>query len=158
MALIDCPECGREISSSAAVCPECAYPQATGGAVAVTSSGDLGPARDPWWKAAVPILVRILIGGILIGTGLDDREVTGIIGGIIIGGSAIPTWYRYKIDRLRAGRTGSDLGARLEARLQEIANQQREQIAQLERNQSGLIAELEERVDFAERLLTKNRE
>ena len=26
MALIDCPECGREISSSAASCPNCGYP------------------------------------------------------------------------------------------------------------------------------------
>jgi NMD protein affecting ribosome stability and mRNA decay len=25
MALIDCPECGREVSSSASVCPDCAY-------------------------------------------------------------------------------------------------------------------------------------
>ncbi len=30
MALIDCPECGREVSSSAAVCPVCAYPVSTG--------------------------------------------------------------------------------------------------------------------------------
>ena len=30
MALIECPECGREVSSSAAVCPECAYPVGAG--------------------------------------------------------------------------------------------------------------------------------
>ena len=30
MALIYCPECGREISSSAEVCPGCAYPVKTG--------------------------------------------------------------------------------------------------------------------------------
>ena len=30
MALIDCPECGREVSDVAEVCPECAYPVRTG--------------------------------------------------------------------------------------------------------------------------------
>ncbi len=30
MALIDCPDCGREVSSSASVCPDCAYPIGSG--------------------------------------------------------------------------------------------------------------------------------
>ena len=31
MALIKCPECGTEVSSSAETCPKCAYPIAGGG-------------------------------------------------------------------------------------------------------------------------------
>lgn len=156
MALIDCPECGREVSSSAATCPECAYPLTTSpGITARTVLAE--PPRDPWWKVFMPLAARIFVGMILIGVGMDEGEITGIIGGLIIGGSAIPAWYRHKIDRLR-GRGGGDIGARVEARLRELADRHREQIAQLERTQAGQIAELEERIDFAERLLTKTRE
>lgn len=157
MALIDCPECGRDVSSNAAACPECAYPLA-GGVTAAVRPTTSEPPKDAWWKTAFPIVLRLFIGAMLIGIGLDEGETTGVIGGLIIGGSAIPTWYRYKIDRLRAGRSGAELGARLDDRIREIEMRHREQMEQIERTHTGQIADLEERIDFAERLLTKQRD
>ena len=46
MALIGCPECGKEVSSAAPVCPQCGYPIA---------SNPAGPASPrPPWPASQP--------------------------------------------------------------------------------------------------------
>ena len=140
MPLIECPECGREVSSSAAACPACAYPVATG-----------TPAEPPqrrWWRTAISIVGRLALGGFLAGIGGGEEEsVAAVIGGLIIGASAIPVWYRDRIERLKAGRTPVRvLDDRVEDRMAEMELRHREQ-----------IVDLEERVDFAERLLTKQR-
>lgn len=53
MALIACPECGREVSSSAPACPACGYPVAaeqTAAAEAASSSSEvLAEIRPSWW-------------------------------------------------------------------------------------------------------------
>jgi len=53
MALIACPECGREVSSAAPACPACGYPVAAEPKVspAVTSSvaEALAEIRPSWW-------------------------------------------------------------------------------------------------------------
>jgi hypothetical protein len=81
--------------------------------------------------------------------------VAGLIGSVLIGGSAIPAWYRWKIERLRSGPPGAALAEGLEDRMSEMEHRHREQMVQLERGHAGQIAELEERIDFTERLLTK---
>jgi hypothetical protein len=78
-----------------------------------------------------------------------------IIGGIVIAASAFPTWYRAKIDRLRASQSGAAPISTLEARMAALEKQQHDRLEQIEQARSGQIADLEERVDFAERLLTK---
>jgi membrane protein YdbS with pleckstrin-like domain len=54
MALIACPECGREVSTAAKVCPACGYPVAEKLPVAdSTSSSDnelLAEIRPSWWR------------------------------------------------------------------------------------------------------------
>src|SRR5512146_1335411 len=56
MALIQCPDCGRQVSSEAAACPGCGYPIAER-----VRSGEISPApaqpgglllevRPSWWK------------------------------------------------------------------------------------------------------------
>ncbi len=158
MALIDCPECGREVSNSAAECPACAYPV-----------GTLTPALPPrdvpvppeyqWWKTALSILGRVVLGAILAGVGGDEEDsVAAIIGGVVIAGSAIPTWYRARIARLQAGRGAADMAYRFDSRMAELEQRQQEQMDRLERMHTGQVAELEERIDFAERLLSKQRE
>jgi len=54
MALIACPECGREVSSAAPVCPACGYPvaaqqPASAEAVIAPSSDVLAEVRPSWW-------------------------------------------------------------------------------------------------------------
>jgi hypothetical protein len=158
MALIICPECGREVSSSAAVCPACAYPVATRTpATPPRAAGQ--PARHQWWKLAISLFGRVAVGAILAGIGGGEEEsVAAVIGGVMIAVSAIPTWYRFRIDRLRQGPGAAELEDRIENRMAEFERRQQEQIDRLEQTQVGQMADLEERVDFAERLLTKQRD
>ncbi len=96
MALIECPECGREVSSSAAACPACAYPVATGSAAPDDTS-----QRRMWReraKLAAQVAARSLVGVMLIGFGVDgtpqDASTAAVIGGILVAASSIPVWYR----------------------------------------------------------------
>ena len=156
MALIECRECGREVSSSAAACPECAYP--IGARRGRTPPPVVsGPPKRQWWRIAIPILGRLAVGSVLLAAGFEEESVAGVIGGLLIGGSAIPAWYRDKIDRLSAGRTAAPRDDRLEDQMAELEHRHREQMAQLEQMHTGQIAELEERMDFTERLLTERR-
>jgi len=60
MALISCPECGREVSSEAPACPQCGYPVAprlaekaadpVGPAPAVDTQEILREVRPSWWN------------------------------------------------------------------------------------------------------------
>lgn len=90
--------------------------------------------------------------------GGEEESVAAVIGGVLIAVSAIPTWYRYRIERLRAGAGAAELERRIEDRMAEFERRQEEQIDRLEQMHSGRMADLEERIDFAERLLTKQRE
>ena len=157
MALIECPECGREVSSSAMACPECAYPVGTA-TPPPTRSARSRPAHRSWWRTALPLVARVAIGGFLAAAGVEEDSVSAMIGALIIGGSAIPAWYRDKIERLKSGKSGPLSVDRLNERLAELEDRHREQLVQLERSHSAQITELEERVDFAERLLTERRE
>lgn len=52
MAMIKCPECGREVSSAAPACPACGFPVAaqTAAQPAPTSSDEiLAEVRPSWW-------------------------------------------------------------------------------------------------------------
>jgi len=158
MALIDCPECGREVSSSAAACPACAYPLGTR-TPPTPPRAVSQPAKSQWWKLAVSLVGRVAAGAILAGIGGGEEEsVAAVIGGVMIAVSAIPTWYRFKIDRLRSGPGDAEWEDRWEGRMAEFERRQQEQIDRLERVHTGQMADLEERIDFAERLLTKQRE
>jgi len=58
MALINCPECGKQVSTAAAVCPHCGYPvaermqqspTAATPAAAPASTEVLAEVRPSWW-------------------------------------------------------------------------------------------------------------
>lgn len=54
MALIACPECGREVSTAAKSCPACGFPVAeklpVGSAPAADSSELLAEVHPSWWR------------------------------------------------------------------------------------------------------------
>lgn len=72
MALIKCPECGREISDRAAICPQCGYPINTGRPHiqenTIHSESPKGKKRMPTWLLALIIegSLLLLIGGIVV--------------------------------------------------------------------------------------------
>ena len=146
MALIECPECGWEVSDTAAACPKCAY--RLGGTPSVTPPRAVSEsAIRSWWPAA-SIIGRVAVGGILMLLTMAEQELgagTGLLG-LVVAGSAIPTWFRYKMELSRSG-VDTALVDHLEDRIAELEHRHQEQ-----------MADLEERIDFAERLLTKQRE
>ena len=152
MALIECPECGREVSDSAAACPECAYPIAAG-TPPLPPRAVSGSTRRPSW-IAVSIIGRIAVGGIILFLSAAEQELGAgtVLVGLLVAGSAIPTWYRHRMERLSPARPdsaerGPELTAGLEDRMVELEHRHLEQ-----------MTDLEERIEFAERLLTKQRE
>ncbi len=158
MALIDCPECGRQVSSVAAACPECAYPVAAKTPPPAGPQTVSQPRKEKWWTLALSITARLVLGLGLMGSGLGEDEPSGVIGGLVIAGSVIPTWYRSKMLRWKWGRGPKAIDDPLENRLDELEQRHRDELRQLQQIQAGQIADLEERIDFAERLLTRNRE
>ncbi len=148
MALIECPECGREVSSSAAACPACAYPLATGRPALHHAAVGTHPRSD-WLRPGLSIVARIGVGFLLLLAAADGDAMgpAAVVGGLIIGGSAIPTYFRAWKDRLLRERPNPMLSDGLADRILDMEHTHREQ-----------MAELEERIDFAERLLTKQRE
>ena len=145
MALIECPECGWEVSDTATACPKCAY--RLGGALSVSRSEVTSASTERSWWPAASIIGRIGVGAFLVllaGAGQEFTTSTGLLG-LVVAGSALPAWLRHKMERVTPG-DDTALVDRLEDR-----------IAELERHQEK-VTELEERIDFAERLLTKQRE
>ncbi len=152
MALIECPECGRRVSIDAAACPECAYPVSAGRAPRTLRAGTPRKTRDRA-KRVLHIVARLAVGAFLFGVGVGEEEsVAAAIGGVLIAGSSIPVWVRARAAQLAAGATG------LEERLTMLEQRHREQMAEFAQAQADHVADLEERVDFAERLLSKQRE
>jgi len=81
-----------------------------------------------------------------------------IIGALIVAGSSIPIWFRAK----RAERLGTSgevrrLETRLEQRFREAEERVSQYASDIDEN-ARQIAELDERLDFTERLLTRQRE
>src|ERR1039457_4466122 len=51
MALIDCPECGKQVSMAAATCPSCGFPVATQAPEAqIAHDKLLAEVRPSWWR------------------------------------------------------------------------------------------------------------
>ena len=148
MALIDCPECGWQVSDTAAACPKCAYRLGAGAPAVQPSRAVTRYTKSVWWTAA-SIVGRIGAGVTLWGLargGSGGMDMAVFLAGLLIAGSAIPTWFRYTA-QLKERRVDTGLEDRLEDRMLEQEDRHLEQ-----------IADLEERLEFAERLLTKQRE
>ncbi len=60
MPLISCPECARQVSDRALVCPGCGYPIAPARSNASDLTRVAGIAGAAW---AIPNIVRLLVGG-----------------------------------------------------------------------------------------------
>lgn len=164
MALIDCPECGAAVSSSAVSCPSCAYP------IGVTSKGQV-PARarravpmtpaKAVWDATKSIAARIALGGVFFVSGVVWEAPPVIIGSLIIGASCIPLWLKARrVARGLSEGTGdvAALEERVRAFIADAEDRQISQLADIEEQTSHRLSEMEERLDFAERLLIKHQE
>jgi hypothetical protein len=155
--LVECPECGRDVSSSAAACPECAYPVATGTPTtpitARKRSG--GGALD----VTKQIVGRLLFGGALMVMGGMWEAGPVILSGFFVWGTNIPIWIRARrAEKLGTGGDAARIESRLERRMEELHDRQARQLADMEDQHARHLAEIDERLDFTERMLTKGRE
>jgi hypothetical protein len=104
--------------------------------------------------AATPILLTI--GGFAIGGA--EEEGMAIFAGLMVWSTIIPIWWKTRrAARIAAAAGGSaELERQLETRMKAMEERFRGPIAQLE-DGSRQLMEIEERMEFLERLLTKQR-
>ena len=152
MALIDCPECGAEISSSAQACPACAFPIDRGRG---RHTGQPEWTGQRVWDLGKQIMARVVLGGVLFASGAAWEAPPVIISALVVFGSTVPLWLKARKAALIGG---SGDGAQLEARMRQYVTEAEERqmrLTDLEEENSRRVVELEERVDFAERLLAR---
>jgi hypothetical protein len=155
--LIECPECGREVSSNAAACPECAYPVASGKSRLPAGRGG-APKGGSGLEVAKQLLGRTIFGGILLASGITWEAPPVILSAMFVWATCAPIWIKARrADKLGAGGEVGRIEKQLERRIAELEDRQVQQFAELEEQQATHIGELEERLDFTERLLTKQR-
>jgi uncharacterized membrane protein YvbJ len=78
VALVDCPECGKQVSTLAAACPHCGFPVSRRAAESQAPTRERGPARwtDPgFWVIVIGLLVVIILSIALLRQ--TDREPAG---------------------------------------------------------------------------------
>jgi hypothetical protein len=81
-----------------------------------------------------------------------------IIGSLLIVGSAVPLWLKARrAERLGAGPDTRAIQDQVERQLLAAEDREAQQYADIEQN-TNRIAELEERLEFMERLLARRRE
>ena len=156
MALIECPECGTDVSSRAQTCPRCAYPFGKGKMGLRRSHGAGIPSPHSGLEVAKTVVARVVLGGVLFASGETWEAPPVIISALVVFGSCVPIWFKARKAAILG--SGSDAGA-LESRLKEfMSDMEYHQVQQLDdiaEQNARQIAELEERLDFTERLLAK---
>ena len=154
MALIDCPECGAEVSDSAYSCLHCACPIAE-----VGGRWRVGRRRwrpSPAVEAVNQIVGRVALAGVLFASGAVWEAPPVVISAVVVVGSALRIWGRMRRGDLPGGFHRAALEG-LQARVTELEDQQANQATEAEQY-ARQVGELEERLDFTERLLTRRTE
>ncbi len=164
MALVDCPECGVGVSSSAAACPSCAFPiRAPLSSLPVAQLASAPGRRTPTGATAVAldtvkgVAARLVMGAFLILTAIPFEAVPAVIGGIVVAGSSFFLWRKAK----RVATMDSEGGgasAQVQEFLLDAEDRQLRALADFEEQAGQRLADLEERIDFHERLLIKSRQ
>ena len=110
-------------------------------------------------EVAKQLLGRTIFGGILLASGITWEAPPVILSAMFVWATCAPIWIKARrADKLGAGGEVSRVEKQLGGRIAELEDRQLQQIAELEDQQARQIGELEERLDFTERLLTKQRD
>jgi hypothetical protein len=163
MALVICPECHADVSDQAAQCPKCGYPLAVRSSPPVpVAESDLSGVRTyisrrfaVGWTAATGSAVLLMF---VLGRSVPDLAAATSVGALALLASSIPIWWRTRAaPGARAAALPAEPDPRVEERLQAVDEQLRGLVSEIE-DGTRRIVELHERVDFAERLLTRRRD
>lgn len=160
MARIECPECESVIPAEVTFCPECGFAIKTGKVPDRSSAAPAGLPVVPLTMLDITksIVGRLLIGAGMLATGIGFEAPPGVLLALAVWGSAIPLYLKAR----KAHRAGPLAGHReLEEAVRKQLTAARDaterQLASVDLNASR-IAELEERIDFMERLVARERE
>ena len=158
MALIERPECGRDVSSKAEACPDCAFPVASGSTTAPVRAQARAASSSPL-EVTKQIVGRLLFGGVLMASGAVWEAPPVVLSALFVWVTALPIWVKAKrAERLGAGPSHKGMSDQVESRLMDLEDRYRQHMSAIEESHSQQIADLDERLDFTERLLTKPRE
>jgi len=159
MPFIHCPECGLEVSAQATFCPRCGYPVAKVGRRQADRAAH-GIAEVPLTSLDVTrsLIGRLVFGGLVLASGIGFDAPPVVLLAFVAWGSGIPLYLKARKAARLGGTAASGLpDPELATQLLEARSQAAEQVAAVERNATQL-QELEERVEFMERLLARQRE
>lgn len=159
MALIDCPECGTATSTEATFCPQCGFPVKRLAAHAPQGAGSVPQIPYTVLDATRSIVARVLFGGLVFASGIGFDAPPVILLALVAWGSAVPLYLKArKVHRLGPfGRTGAQLEHAVVEQITAVRDETRRELAGIDENASR-IAELEERLEFMERLLAQQRD
>lgn len=96
MALVECPECGKEVSTLATACPHCGFPMSAEVGPVTPPPGERGPSRwtDPGFWIILAGLVAVIVMSILILRHSDDGPAPeGTAPATTVGVSFLVGWH-----------------------------------------------------------------
>ena len=172
MALIACPECDKEVWRGAAACPSCAYPlegwDETGetGKVQVwdqtgENHGNLVSAHPAETKlvALKKIATRVGLAIPLFVTGAAFEAPPAILIALLMAGSCVPIWWKSRREAKRGGGpTGLVTEDQFAGVIRELEDRNNRHVEEMQEQHAQRLMDLEERIDFAERLLTRDKD
>lgn len=158
MPLIDCPECGIEVSAQATFCPRCGFPVKRAGGRAAAEAHGMPTIPLTSLDVTKSLIGRLVFGGLLFASGIGFDAPPVILLALVAWGSGVPLYLKArKVVRLGTGQSAKAIDEDVARQLLEARNQGVQQLAEIDRNATQ-IAELEERLEFMERLLARQRE
>lgn len=158
MALIECPECGTIASAEATFCPHCGFPFSQGKPLAAREPSNLPFIPVSLLEVTRSIVGRVLVGAGVFATGVGFDAPPGVLLALVIWGSAVPLYLRARKAHRLGGLAGHrQLEQAVRKQLTAARDEAQRELAAVEHN-TARIAELEERIDFMERLLARERE
>ena len=158
MPLIDCPECGIEVSAQATFCPRCGFPVKKAAGRTAADSHGLPTIPLTSLDVTKSLIGRLVFGGLLFASGIGFDAPPVVLLALVAWGSGVPLYLKArKAVRLGAGQNTNAVDEELARQLLEARNQGLQHLADIDRNATQ-IAELEERLEFMERLLARQRD
>ena len=158
MPLIECVDCGASVSDSAQACPQCGFPVKKSKARSPERVPDVPRVTLTSLDVAKSNLGRVLLAAGFFASGVSWEAPPVIILSIVLGLSGIPLWLKAR----RAERVGGVAETRVieekvRRALIDAEDRDMQQLAEIEQN-ANRIVDLEERLDFMERLLAQQQE
>jgi hypothetical protein len=157
VALIECPECGNAASSEATFCPQCGFAIRKATEPATTEPVRLPVVPLSMLEITRSIVGRLLLGAGMIWTGIEFEAPPAVLFALVSWGSCIPLYLRARKAHLGPLAGHRALEEAVRKQLTAARDEAQQERSAIEEN-AGRIADLEERIDYLERLMARERD